>query len=292
MSIVGKEEPDHIIETVLSHVYFHGDRVFKVYKWRTGDFADLNDREVRKKFIAEDFDWCHSMAPNVYHTLHEVPHEGDVDWHIEMNRIKMNDLAAHLEKTEAHEDISENLVSALLPRLDTLTNKYQDSLSDHFENNPLHIREEVLNTLGWASTMMDSSLIEKAREYLEELLSGGYFTQAIESVSVVIDNNIENIQMLDDGVSFIDVMPPADKWKVHDRYFLICRTSIDLAIRGYDDLANELHAEYARHYPLPPEYVRDAYVVAAALIQAPYRQMIGQVELSQKYVNFITSMVN
>lgn len=47
------------------------------------------------------------------------------------------------------------------------------------------------------------------------------------------------------------------------------------------------HEEYGEHGELPPESVRMIYELAAALIQVPYRKMIGRDDLAAKYADFV-----
>lgn len=82
-------------------------------------------------------------------------------------------------------------------------------------------------------------------------------------------------------------MPPKDAWRVHDRYFLICRTSSDIRAQLGDEQANILHETYKEHAELPPHAVRVLYELAASLIQVPYRKMVGRPDLATKYADHV-----
>ena len=88
-------------------------------------------------------------------------------------------------------------------------------------------------------------------------------------------------------MSFIDVMPPKDEWRVHDQYFIVCRTSADVTALHGTELADTLHEVYSQTHQLPSSVVRAVYEIAAALIQVPYRNMVGREDLAEKYAHFI-----
>lgn len=68
---------DKIIETIVSRLYFYGDKVYKVYKYEKFFFGDFGSPDFRKKFYREDFLWNHIMAPHVYSALRGVIKTGD-----------------------------------------------------------------------------------------------------------------------------------------------------------------------------------------------------------------------
>lgn len=294
---------DRIIETVLSKLFVRGDRVYKAYKHRSADFADLADRDVRREYIAEDFFWNNAMAPEVYlelrgvcrdgdRVIHADHHSGGDDWYIVMQKI---DTSSNLTEQLIRGVLSKNdlkqYTDTLLPRLSALTEARGEGLQEFFDKGEAHVRSEVIGACGWASVAGQPELSAEDVARAEKLLlsalaSESYFNAPINTLSVVIDTNGENILFLNDGVSFIDVMPPKDAWRVHDRYFLICRTSADVSALGGKH-ADVLHETYGEQHSLPPEIVRIAYEIAAALIQVPYRKMVGQDDLAAKYADFV-----
>ncbi len=293
---------DHVIETVLSKLFVRGDEVHKAYKHRTADFADLTDRDVRRKYISEDFFWNNAMAPDIYLELRHVKHDGErfvhvqdgegEDWYIVMKKIDTSqDLMRAIESNTLESAILETYVRTLMSRLEVLTLARRGELQNFFDNDVAHVRAEVLGATAWASADGDPYLtpeeVAGARALMERALEKeSYFKEPIKDISVVIDTNAENILFIDGKVSFIDVMPPKDTWRVHDRYFLICRTSADIEAQQGDH-SDTLHDTYKEYGTLPPEIVRVVYEIAASLIQVPYRKMIGQNLLAQKYADFV-----
>jgi len=289
---------DRVIETVLSKLFVRGDKVHKAYKHRVADFADLTDREVRREYIAEDFFWNNAMAPEVYLELRGVKRVGDEfvhvplgeDWYIVMQKIDTEKdlMRAIMHGTLCKEDLVE-YVRVLMERLTSLSAARRPPLEAFFERGAAHVHAEVLGTCDWAYTadeFLSRADVDRAGSLMRRALeSEQYFTGQMDSIAVVIDTNAENILFLDGGVSFIDVMPPKDAWRVHDRYFAICRTSADIGALSDCELAEALHESYA--LVPPPEAVRVVYEIAAALIQVPYRKMVGREDLSVKYANFV-----
>ncbi len=301
-------EHDHVIETVLSKLFVRGDRVHKAYKHRTADFADLTLRDIRRSYISEDFYWNNAMAPDIYLELRgvmldgsqfvHVPELESEDWYIVMRKIdSTRDLMRILERESPTPLELVQYVDTLLSRLRVLSEARQQDLIHFFDKGRAHVHDEVRGASGWASAtageILSLSDVERAERLLERALEiEPYFNQPIPTISVVIDNNGENIIFLERGVSFIDVMPPKDSWRVHDRYFLVCRTSADITALQGSVYAEILHDAYAMHHELPSPVVRATYEIAAALIQVPYRIMVGREDLAKKYATFIRKRCN
>jgi aminoglycoside phosphotransferase family enzyme len=298
-----KEDHDRVIETVLSKLFVRGEEVYKAYKHRTADFADLADRDMRRKYIAEDFFWNNAMAPEIYLELRHVKHDGErfvhvedvhgEDWYIVMKKIDTSqDLMRAIESGVLPRKALALYVRTLLERILVLTEARRGELEEFFDKDAAHVRSEVLGACDWAAfdgaPYLTPTEVARAKVLMERALEKEtYFQNPIEHISVVIDTNAENILFLDGKVSFIDVMPPKDAWRVHDRYFLVCRTSADIRAQQGDEHADILHETYGAHTPLPPEMVRTVYEIAASLIQVPYRKMVGRDDLAVKYADHV-----
>jgi aminoglycoside phosphotransferase family enzyme len=289
-----------VIETVLSKLFLRGDEVHKAYKHRSADFADLTDKETRRRYISEDFFWNNVMAPEIYlelrHVLkdddrfvHVEPEEAE-DWYIVMRKIDTErDLLKRLRDEHPSDEELASYARTLTTRLRALTEARGSDLRSHLDRSTAHVRDEILGVLDWARTAaphLSQGDIDRAQLLLTRTFEEvSYFKNDID-LSVVIDNNPENIVFIGGDASFIDVMPPKDSWRVHDPYFSICRTSADICALGIPESAETLHEEYRLHRELPPPVVRHAYELAAALIQTPYRKMVERPELADRYAEF------
>lgn len=304
LAVPGIDGPhDRVIETVLSKLFIRGNEVHKAYKHRTADFADLADREVRRSYIAEDFFWNNAMAPDIYLELRHVKRDGDLfahvheeegeDWYIVMKKIDTKrDLMQAISNQALNKEELAEYVRTLLRRLMALTEARRGGLGEFFDRDAAHIRSEVLGACDWVEVEGEPYLtpleVARVRALLNRALdTEPYFKNPIKNISVVIDTNAENILFLDGKVSFIDVMPPKDAWRVHDRYFLICRTSADIEAQNSGDHSAVLHETYGESTELPSEIVRAVYEIAASLIQVPYRKMVGQNDLARCYADFV-----
>jgi aminoglycoside phosphotransferase family enzyme len=299
---------DHVIETVLSKLFIRGDEVHKAYKHRTADFADLADRDVRRQYIAEDFFWNNAMAPEIYRELRHVRNDGErlvhveagegEDWYIVMQKIDTSrDLMRAIESGTLPKEALALYVRTLLERLSLLTEARRGELEEFFDKDAAHVRSEVLGACDWAAfdgaPYVTPLEVARAKALLERALEKEtYFHNPIKNISVVIDTNAENILFIDEKVMFIDVMPPKDAWRVHDRYFLVCRTSADIRAQQGDEHAVVLHDTYGEHTELPSETVRIVYEIAASLIQVPYRKMVGRDDLAEKYADHVRRLCN
>ena len=245
LTVEGLEgDHDHVIETILSKLFVRGEEVHKAYKHRIADFADLTHRETRRAYISEDFFWNNVMAPEIYLELRHVLHDGAQyvhvendraeDWYIVMKRIDSEkNLLNSLEQKAPKEVDLREYARLLTDRLRMLTNEKGEELSIHISKGTAHISSEVLGVCDWASSSAAPHLsfdeVMRVKELLTEALRREKYFNAPVSLSVVIDTNPDNIIFLDEGISFIDVMPPKDEWRVHDRYFPLCRTSADVS---------------------------------------------------------------
>jgi aminoglycoside phosphotransferase family enzyme len=295
------EDHDHVIETVLSKLFVRGDEVHKAYKHRTADFADLADRDTRHQWITEDFHWNNIMAPEIYLELRHVARDGGHYVHIDPSRSedlyivmrrfdKGRDLLTLLEKNAVESEHLATYARLLTERLKTLTELKRGSLSGHIERGNAHLKDEVLGVCDWAYTAtpyLTTEDVDAAQRTLASALEQErYFNRPLD-LSVVIDTNPDNIIILEDGISFIDVMPPKDSWRIHDRYFALCRTSTDVSTLDDHTKADILHETFGSTENLPSETVRKTYELAAGLIQVPYRKMLGREDLATKYADFV-----
>lgn len=306
LRVLGFETPhDHVIETVLSRVCIRDDKVYKAYKHREADFADLTHQETRREYVREDFEWNQCMSPEVYLALHHVARDGEMyrhvgegeaeDWYQEMKRVDTSyDLPRMLVSGRMTTQDVTLYVETLLTRLRELSRARRTKLEHIFARGNGHVHNEMLGTLAWASTVrthLPSELMSRTERALREVIArSSYFRNPI-ALSVVIDVNSENILFLPEGVSFMDVMPPKDEWRVHDPLFLLARTSADMHAYGRGEYSSVLYETYARMHGEVPKEVALAYEIVALLIQVPYRVMVGDEDMASAYADVLASRV-
>jgi hypothetical protein len=191
---------------------------------------------------------------------------------------------------------SENLtqyVAVLIERLARLTVQYSSELHSYIQKGATHIKDEIISTCDWAYTatpFLNADTVNQAKALFEQAFAVEPYFKNPPALSVVIDTNPDNIIFLDGSVSFLDVMPPKDSWRVHDRYFPLCRTSVDVSLFN-PSLAEAIHSAYGEREVRPSPIVRAVYELAAALIQVPYRKMVGQDVLAKKYGLFVQTCI-
>ena len=102
--------PDKVIETIVSKIFFYGDKVYKIYKYEKFFFGDFSNQDFRKKFYEEDFYWNNTMAPHVYSALWGVKKN--------FNKYKLTDLSGaedfFIEMKKFNDD--KNLTNLLLKK--------------------------------------------------------------------------------------------------------------------------------------------------------------------------------
>lgn len=296
---------DLVIDTVLSKLFFSGDFVYKAYKHRNSDFGDLSHPEFRKTYHEQDFYWNNLMSPEVYVSLHKVSlidgyyRESDgtrEDYYVKMKKIDTRrDLTKILESAHPllpHE--LESYVVQITEKLDALTRTNASSLQHFLDLGREHVFDELRAVESWAHSArehLSSEDIKSAMDQIQYALDSDSYFQNLKpsDLSVVIDTNPDNVLFLEEGVVFIDVMPPKENWRVHDRYFVVCRTSSDLSAYQRQQDADQLHTTYGAYAALPSSRVRMVYELASALIQVPYRVMLGAQKSAEKYASLVRS---
>jgi len=222
----------------------------------------------------------------------QVEPDAAEDWYLLMRKVDTKHSLINILETGIPKRFDLILyVETLTKRLEQLTLERTSELEEFVERGTAHIQSEIMGVFAWAQTaspQLDREDTKRTEQVLRRSLSEhSYWRGPVSSLSVVVDNNPDNILFLAAGVSFIDTMPPKAEWRVHDRYFALCRTSADISALAGSEQAEVLHETYALKYGLPSDIVRTTYEIAAALIQVPYRKMVGQVDLASHYATFV-----
>ncbi len=285
--------PDRVVDTVLSKVFFFGDRVTKVYKHEKAFYGDLADEVFRKEFYTEDFYWNHFMSPEVYRKL---VHEAD-DFYIEMVRIDSEKTLTKLLSTGmVTPETMRDLTVMLVQKLRMISEEHRSKLEALFLRGLLNIHLESLEDLRSFAYMAEGSIPRAKTDQIVDLLlrksaEESYFRDPKRHrISAAIDNNPDNI-IIDDAIRFIDIMPPKENWKVADEYFTIVRNAVDGFVLGNDELGSVVYETYKECSPLIPEVVTHIYEIRSGMIQWVHRHILGQHDIAEKYREFTEKRV-
>ena len=294
-----KTSPDKIIETIISKVFFHGEKVFKVYKYEKFFFGDFGDPEFRKNFYKEDFGWNQKMAPEVYLALREVKKGGQEDFYIEMKKFDDEKCLTNLleRKQLSKQDIEKN-ITEMICRLGGLTQEKRTAGAYNFN--------QKLSDIHLADLESDRSLLYLIPEFISKdktdsiinllkniSINHEYFKNYNpERFSLLVDNHADNIVFLDGKVQFIDVLPPKESWRVGDFCFTASRLATDVAVMMSEKEAEIIYEKCKDVFPAIPEDVKNIYEVRSAAIQMWRLFSTGKPETAQKYLDFIDRKVS
>lgn len=296
-------EPDKVIETAISKLFFFGNHVVKVYKHEDFFFANLEEVKTRRKFYEDDFFWNHTASPNIYLELKGVRADSlsdariadGHDFYILMNKI---DGSATLTRLLAERKISVAEIKYISRELIKLTRRLTKKRLKSFSHltskgwRYLWLKNEVDSLRPWlamAKKYIAPSEVEKMIKVLvaaskKEKYFSGYDNKCL---TVVVDNNCDNLLWLDGQPGFIDIMPPMEGWRVADEYATVVRTAVDAYVIGGREYGQVVYDTYRQFRDDVPDNIRKIYEVRAALIQWSYRHLVGQHRLAEKYRKFI-----
>lgn len=298
-------KPDRVIETLLSKLFFFGDKVYKHYKWNKAFYGDLSDLSFRREFIQEDFFWNHSMSPDIYLTLLFVKKEKGIwkettahnaeDFCIVMKVIESDQTLTHLaEKALVTKEMLSNVVKEMIPRVRSITIQRGGALKN-FLQKPLRktLEQELQDLRDWAY-MGNEYISHKEVDAIVDMIrlkskSIDYFDSKKVRIEASIDGNPDNVLLLKNGeVKFIDVMPPKINWRAADEFFNICRYATEITTFMDEKTARALYETYTVVTNVAiPEEVKVIYELRSALIMVTYRFVLGQKERAQKSLDFL-----
>ncbi len=299
-SVPGFGKADNIIDTVLSRVFFFGERVIKVYK-HEGDFRSLRSEfAFRKEFYAEDFFWNHETSPEIYRKLVGVKERDGLfeivsldeaeDFFIEMKAVEAhNNITNLLADNKLSGDDIEAIAISYVEKLRLLTKDRKEKLSHLFEMSWLerhHQHLEYLREWGLAAPEYISvDAINELIDTLQQAAAGDpYFINFNpDFLSVAIDNNPDNFLYIEGKPVFIDIMPAREEWKVSDEFFSFAGTAVSVRVLGSEALSQRMYEAYKRYRLDLPQKARLIYESRSALISFLYRHMTGKHELGERF---------
>jgi len=296
-----------VIDTQLSKIFIGKNKAYKVYLKQNTFFADLKNPEYRKKFYKEDFSWNYSMSPEVYLELKSVAFKGDKfivvkeeeseDYFIEMNLVDTNcNLSQLLLDNKVTKDNIKLLVNTMERKLSSLTKEKKAGLSN-ISNSWSYLyglRIKDLEEFVLSQSAIQASLLKEAFMVLKNHHeSSEYFKKyPEEELSVAIDGHSDNILFLDNKVSFIDVLLVADRWRLTDPYFEICRLVVDIETLGEPELVTTFYDSLQKKIKNLPEDIHISYKLSSAILKGAYNSIIGKEDLAIKYVPLIKNLTS
>lgn len=295
--------PDRTIETIISKIFFYGDKVFKIYKYKKFFFGDFSSDKFRADFYKEDFYWNNIMAPEVYVSLCGVKKASDKyqivdlgfaeDFFIEMKKFDdQKNLTNLLFKKEISKDILKNIVIKMVSRLEKLTDNKREKYKEYFDRDFLEGHQEDLesdrNLLYMIQSFVPKERVDKIIDAAKKFsIKNKYFQNYNKNdLSILIDNHADNIVLLNDEVEFIDVLPPKESWRIGDLHFNVCRLATDVSVLNSQELAESVYGTYEKNFKIIPTEVKYVYEIRSALIQAWCFYSAKKADIANNYLKF------
>jgi hypothetical protein len=292
-------KPQRTIETVLSKIFFFGDRVLKVYKHRKTTDSDTTDQAHRKIFYTSDFNWNRTVAPEIYLSLKgfassnefmEVDASIGDDWAIEMLLVDTRANLTHMLKEGKIDETTLSLVAhAIVEKIEFLTNKNRATFDPLFKRNLASAQTQMLEDLREWLQYLEADVPAEFRESLMTTLkkvvkNEAYFQEFLpSSYRIAIDTNDDNILFFENKPTFIDTMPPKQRWCVHDPHLTLIRPTVDVEVLASDSLARNLKIVRESSFGTLPTIALLVYEIHAAGIQWAYRLTLKHSDLAEKY---------
>lgn len=303
-------KPDKIIETLVSKIFFFGEKVVKIYKWKKEFFGDLSDPEFRRNFVFEDFFWNNAMSPEIYLELLPLKDEGRKwikvdaedadDFCIIMSKLQNNKTLTDLaESGKLNPDVLKEIAKAVVFKQREIMKAREEELAPMLEKDLKELEREVLEDLRQWSYMATNHISKEKTDYivgklLSILNNPEYISWIVQTKkSALIDANGDNIIVGQDGkFQFIDILPPKFNWRVEDETANIGRIAADVSVFMGEDAAEILYQTFSKITDLEvPPVVKILYETRNAMIQAPYRFILNQPDRAKKYLDFVENKI-
>lgn len=285
-----KRKPDREVESVIAHIFFVDDDVYKIYK------PEMISHTETKSFYEDDFNWNKSTAPDYFDELIEVEVEGEKYFVIKMKKYDESKiLFDNLRDIKDWEFIKE-IINSICDKKEELSERFKADLEDVCQ---MTLKENetynVEGLLGWIShtdvyTKEEQKVISE--KFFEKLKEEYFDTYKTEDYVVAMDSHTGNVLLEDKKVCFVDIMPPRREWRIKSRPAVLSRPIVDFKVlSGIDD--EELMWEvYENRYEKLPQEVKDYYMLFAAVMQTVYLNDFGKKDLSEKFKEFSLKLLN
>ncbi|RJQ32335.1 hypothetical protein C4572_01285 [Candidatus Parcubacteria bacterium] len=296
--------PDKVVETLLSKLFFFGDKVYKVYKKEENSISKL-DRAGRIEFYRQDFYWNNRMSPEIYIKLQPLKENNGLflntsfeeadDFYILMNKIDdSQNLTTLLGKGGMQDEQIRKVVREMGNRLKAISRENGEEIEDILQTGWREFNNRNIEALEWiyeASPALPFETSRRVISFLQDIVDKEeYFSfKRCPRPSAAIDNQSDNILLLNDNVCFIDIYPPKKIWRARDDLFVLARLATDVAVLGNKEMSEMVYDEYRNIAPAWPSQVTDIYEIESALIKTAYYFIIKKAGLAERYLSFIES---
>lgn len=304
------------IQTQISHIFLYKTTAYKFYR-RDNEgfnksFVNLADEAIRAKFYEEDFFYNHYFNPSVYQQLQKVQvadggvelkskNEVGDDLIIQMRRIDTTRnltalLLANELKINDFQKIGFQMTKAIAefphkPKTGKTCYEIMKIDLEDVENfaylaEPLIRKEDTRRVMGRLNHYLDGKKERFANLREKDFVSS-------------IDNHSDNVFYEDSRVSFIDIFPPKEDWRIVEPLYVIYRLSADvevLAGKEYADALIDGHKEYYKIKETEDD-IRLFYQLYAAMIKGAYLYMLSmesgkRADEAKRYLEFVEANIN
>jgi aminoglycoside phosphotransferase family enzyme len=304
------------IQTQISHIFLYKTTAYKFYR-RDNEgfnksFVNLGDEATRTKFYEEDFFYNHYFNPDVYQQLQkikiardkvELKNKEDVgdDWIIQMRRIDTTrNLTALLLAGKLKIDDFRKIGFQMTKAVAEFPHKPKTA-KNCYEIMKIYLKD-VENFAYLAEPLIRKEDTRRVMERLNLYLDGkkDRFANLQEKDFVSsIDNHSDNVFYEDNRVSFIDIFPPKEDWRIVEPLYVIYRLSADVEVLAGKEYADALIDGHKEYYKIKEtgDDIRLFYQLYAAMIKGAYLYMLSmergkRADEAKRYLEFVEANIN
>lgn len=299
--------PDHHIETGLAHIFFFGDRVFKLYKTHNdhthfikGVFAPTRDRI---DFLDRDHALNTHFSRGIYqgrHTLRwdetgvciEPLLESDTpNIHLFVEMVRL-DFEYNVHELLLAAQVTKDMSYQLGWQTAELVATYEQAVPSDISWYELAIARLgfLEKFIDWLPAKLSSMVIE--RGYIRRLTShlerhrDMYQSMTSEYLTVTLDNHDENLFYYDDTLRVIDVLPPMSSWWYGPDYINLANVMTNVSVLASPKLASAVYDGYVAYTgTLPPtQSFQCALAMAHVISIAHFGSVPEKYELALQYL--------
>lgn len=301
--------PQHIA-TAISDVFIFDNNVYKIYKndnvFFNEHFRDLSNKHIRFEFTRKDFDWNHTLSPEIYRELKGIVIKNDEVFFVDayddseelvlvMNKINPKDLLLKrlLEQNISVEDCYQ-IGFQFGEREQKIQKNFQDiNLYDDFI-------ARYNDMIPWVLSQIPEGKSRKYLDFFKNFIEGhrDEFRMSRNLVKICLDIHADNALYANGKLLPMDTYAPKEDW-LHgyrfiniyrlagDIYVFMGETFFEAVLKGYTDSTMQI---------LPRNF--DTFMlIYSELIVWPYQYMLAQTELwrlqvAEKHEAFLHKLIS